>query len=233
MMLKCDLNLNGILLVNKPVGPTSHDIVDFIRVKFGIKKAGHAGTLDPFASGLLILLLGDATKRQNEFMASDKKYIVTMRLGISTDTGDLLGKTIFQSNNPCPDRETLEKILISEFTGELVQNVPMYSAAKFKGTPLYKLARKNIKLLLPPKRIEIKEIKIVSYNPPNLELFIHCSKGTYIRQLCHDLGSRLGLGAHARTLKRTASGEFNVENAVNMDDLNQIPPGELQKLIFN
>lgn len=223
--------MNGILLVNKPVGPTSHDIVDFVRSHFNIKKVGHAGTLDPFAEGLLVLLLGDCTKRQSEFMGSDKEYIVNMRLGISTDTGDRLGKVVFESSGILPDYDTLKGVL-KEFIGVIKQDIPAYSAAKFKGTPLYKFARRNINLVLPPKIVEIKSIDILKFDKPNAELLICCSKGTYIRQLCHDIGKRLATGAHAFSLIRIASGRFRLEDAVGLEMLKEADIDSFAKLVL-
>ncbi len=225
-------DINGLLLVNKPAGPTSHDIVDFIRKKFKIKKVGHAGTLDPFADGLLIILLGKATKSQSEYMSKDKTYEVDVRLGLSTDTGDNKGRIISEFKGPLPRKIDIENIL-PDFMGELEQEAPMYSAIKFKGKPLYKFARKNISIVLPKRKIRITEVKILEYSKPILRLLINCSKGTYIRQLCLDIGAKLGCGAHAVTLKRTASGAFDLSRSISLNDLKLLNPDDLKKMIIN
>lgn len=211
----------GILLVNKPAGITSHDVVDKIRRKYGIKKVGHAGTLDPMATGLLIILLGCFTKRSNEFLNCDKAYEGTLLLGVNTDTADKEGKITSEKelDEKKLDKKYLENIF-SSFMGETEQIPPMFSAKKINGKPLYKLARKGIVVKREPKKITITEIKITEIALPRIQFRVRCSKGTYIRQLAHDIGEKIGCGAHLVSLCRTAIGRFELKNAVEIDDLN-------------
>ena len=213
----------GILLINKPTGITSHDVVDKIRRKYEIKKVGHAGTLDPMATGLLIILLGRFTKRSNEFLNCDKAYEGTILLGVNTDTADKEGKITSEKklDEKKLDQEYLEKIFLS-FMGESEQIPPMFSAKKINGKPLYKLARKGIVVKREPKKITITEIRITEIKLPRIKFHVRCSKGTYIRQLAHDIGEKIGCGAHLASLCRTAIGSFELKDAIELDNLNTI-----------
>ena len=215
-------DINGILAVDKPEGPTSHDIVDFVRRKFRIKKVGHAGTLDPMATGLLILLLGSSTKLSGRFSGDDKEYVGMMTLGARTDTGDRYGKVICRNGSRSDiDRSTIEKTIM-EFTGFIEQVPPAYSALKHKGEPLYKYARKGIEIKKESRKKEKKRFDILDYSYPDLRFKVFCSKGTYVRKLCDDIGERLGCGGHLSGLRRTRSGRVAIDGAVRFDVLKDI-----------
>jgi len=223
--------MNGILVVDKPKGITSHDAVNFIRRKFKIKKVGHAGSLDPIATGVLILLLGDATKLSNQLMNSDKIYEATLRCGIATDTLDAEGKIKEEKDTTALNSGKIEKAF-SKFRGESLQAPPYFSAVKHKGLPLYKLARRGISIKKEPRRINIKELTVKEIKMPDVSFRVHCSKGTYIRQLCADIGDELGCGAHMVALCRVKSGDFRIEDTVSLDELAHINPVRLENKIF-
>ena len=217
------MNLNsGIVLVDKPVGLTSHDIVDFIRKKFRFKKVGHAGTLDPFATGLLIILLGKFTKRSVHFSNYDKEYQGRLCLGITTDTGDREGKVIQKKDlDSCKiDKDGLREVFTS-FKGEIQQIPPMYSAKKIKGKKLYELARAGIVLKREPKKVTIERIEVLDISIPFVNFSVKCSKGTYIRQLACDIGEKIGCGAHLVSLRRTKIGPLNVKKALPFEKLKE------------
>ncbi|MGB2629792.1 MAG: tRNA pseudouridine(55) synthase TruB, partial [Candidatus Omnitrophota bacterium] len=194
----------GLLIVDKAKGMTSHDVVDLVRRKFRIKKVGHAGTLDPGATGVLVLLVGKATKLSGDFLNQDKEYVATMRLGEKTDTGDSAGKIIEAREIRVSEKEI--KDVMEGFLGESYQVPPMVSAKKVNGKRLYKIARKGIEIERQPKKIFIKEIETISVELPCVKFRVICSKGTYIRQLAEDAGEKLGCGAHLTELERTRSG---------------------------
>ncbi len=211
---------NGILLVNKAAGSTSFHLVSILRRLTGIQKIGHAGTLDPFATGVMVMLIGkEYTKRSNEFLSSDKAYRATVQLGTTTDTYDLEGQILSQS----PLVPTLAEIetALQAFQGEIEQIPPMFSAKKIEGQKLYDLARKGITIERAPVKVRL-EIKLLSYNYPFLEIEVNCSKGTYIRSIAYDLGEKLGCGAHLFELTRTRSGNFSIELCVPQDKLKEI-----------
>lgn len=217
---------DGILLVDKPSGPTSHDVIDVVRHHFGIKKVGHAGTLDPLASGLLIVLVGkQATRRAQEFVGLDKEYEVTGVLGEARDTYDAEGKTTFQVEGQQSltglNSQQIEAALPS-FRGETQQRVPAYSAVKLNGKPLYRYAREGNPIpydQLPVKTIRIHQLDILEFIPgsaalPQVRLRVACSKGTFIRSLIHDLGQMLNVGAYVSALRRTKVGEYRLPHAL-------------------
>jgi tRNA pseudouridine55 synthase len=211
---------NGFLLVNKPTTWTSHDVVGYLRKVTHIKKIGHAGTLDPFASGLLLVAIGrEHTKRLDEFKGLDKTYIATLRLGAVSDTFDSTG-VITNASDKDILRTEVEEIL-KNFVGEQSQVPPMYSAKKVNGKKLYKLARKGIEVERKPTLITIYELKILDYTYPLLRLKIHCSTGTYIRTLAHDIGEKLGVGAYCEQLERTNIGSFSGDNALPIKDFSR------------
>ncbi len=217
-----------ILNVYKPPGPTSHDIVDQVRKLTGEKRVGHAGTLDPFAEGVLIVLVGkEATKRQNEFLKMDKTYVTTIRLGATSDTDDLTGNIKKQKSNI---KNTYQKSKIQDilksFIGEINQVPPIYSAIKIKGKKAYELARSGEKPQLKPKKITIYDIKLLEYTWPHLEIEIKCASGTYIRALARDIGQKLETGAYVEKLTRTAVGKFTVKTSITLEDL-KIVQGEI------
>src|SRR5687767_7227654 len=223
--------LDGALLVDKPIGPTSHDVVDRIRRHFSIKKVGHAGTLDPNASGLLIILLGRGTKLSEKLMADDKVYAGAMKFGEATDSYDVDGKVT--ATNPVPPL-TVEQLneLAAGFIGDQLQTPPMVSAVKVEGVPLYKLARKGVEVERKARLIHIYNFIFSAYAEPLAEFRIACTKGTYVRSIAHELGQKLGCGAHLAGLRRMVSGRFDVADAVTMPNLLQLPTGELQKRVI-
>ncbi len=210
----------GIILVNKPKGMTSHDVVDVARSRLGIRKIGHAGTLDPMATGLLILLIGRATKLSNRFVEFDKEYEATMTLGKKTTTGDAEGEVIAESPIDGID-ETKIREVFSRFVGEIEQVPPMVSALRYRGKRLYELARKGIEVERPPRKVTIYKLEITRIELPEIDFVVACSKGTYIRKLCEDIGDALGCGAYQSRLHRTRIGPFKVEDAVSIDEINE------------
>lgn len=214
--------LHGALLIDKPAGPTSHDIVDIVRNLFRIKKVGHCGTLDPAATGLLILLLGRATKLSQKLTADDKVYEGTMHFGQATDSYDAQGKVTDTAPVPPLDCDALN-LAAREFTGDIQQKPPMVSAVKKDGVPLYKLARKGKTVEREAKPIHIYSYVFSEYTEPTARFRVHCTKGTYVRSLAHELGQRLECGAHLSALHRTQSGNFNVADATRLEDLVKLP----------
>ncbi len=209
---------DGVLLVDKPSGPTSHDCVAAIRRHFRIEKVGHGGTLDPLATGLLIILTGRGTKLSESIMGFDKTYAGTLRLGVTTDSQDADGAVVAQADPSEVTRERLEEE-IRRMTGDLMQIPPMVSAIKKDGVPLYKMARKGQTIERQPKLIHVYRFDLLDFNPPDARFVLKCTKGTYVRTLCHDIGQALGCGAHLAQLRRTGIGSLNVEKAIGMDRL--------------
>lgn len=214
--------LDGLLLVNKPQGCTSHDVVDFVRKTFKQKKVGHCGTLDPIATGLLMLLLGKATKVQDLLMAEDKEYQGTFKLGEVTDSQDADGQIIETRPVPSLTQEDVHSAF-RQFTGDFYQTPPMVSALKKDGVPLYKLARQGKTVRREPRLVHIYNYKLLRVELPEVDFHIKCSKGFYVRTYCHDIGEKLGCGAHLIGLSRTKSGNFSLGNALTWDDLNENP----------
>lgn len=211
--------LCGILNINKPRGMTSHDVVARVRKITGQKKVGHAGTLDPLATGVLLLCLGQATRVAEYLAASDKVYLARLCLGISTDTYDAEGQITSQSEVTVSHTQVEQAL--RAFTGIQEQTPPMYSAVKHGGVPLYRLARRGKVVPRRARKVEIHDIQLLTWDPPELEIEVRCSKGTYIRSLVHDFGQRLGCGAHLVSLMRVASGQFRVEDAITLEELEQ------------
>jgi tRNA pseudouridine55 synthase len=209
---------DGLLLVDKPSGPTSHDIVAKIRHRFRIPKVGHGGTLDPMATGLLIILLGKGTKISERVMGHDKTYEGTLRLGIETDSQDADGQVVAEQDAAAITAEQVAEQMKSRL-GDQMQMPPMVSAIKIKGVPLYKLARKGETVERPPKLIHVYRFDLVEFVPPDVRFVVECTKGTYIRTLAHDIGQALGVGAHLVQLRRTKIGRFDVANASTLDEL--------------
>ena len=211
----------GFLNVYKPKGKTSHDVVAILRRVTKIKQIGHTGTLDPFAEGVLPICIGKAT-RLIEYLNDDKAYIGTVQLGKSTTTYDLEGETVDVSDKT-PDIEEIENEL-NNFRGNIEQLPPIYSAIKVNGKKLYEYARKGEEVEIKPRSVNINELKILNYDQENriLELYIKCSKGTYIRSIAHDLGKNLGCFGHLIKLVRVKAGDFEVENSIKLEDLTDI-----------
>ncbi|MGD2279095.1 MAG: tRNA pseudouridine(55) synthase TruB, partial [Candidatus Omnitrophota bacterium] len=202
----------GILVVDKEKNMTSHDVVALVRRNFKIKKVGHAGTLDPNATGVLVLLLGRATKLSARFLSQEKEYTGIMKLGERTDTGDRDGK-VLETKEARVSEEKVKKTL-SEFIGQIEQVPPMVSAKKINGKRLYKAARKGLEVEREPKKIVIRELELTGMELPFVTFRVVCSKGTYVRQLAEDAGKKLGCGAHLVELRRTRSGQFSLEQAL-------------------
>lgn len=217
------MDKSGFILINKPSGPTSHDIIDELRKITGIRKIGHAGTLDPFASGLLIVAVGrEATRKISKFVKLDKTYIAKLHLGAISDTYDRTGKISSVGTEHC-SVPTLKKIKIAlkKFIGKQEQIPPMYSAKKIGGKKLYELARKGQDIERPPSTIYIEQIELLKYEYPILEIEVRASSGTYIRTLAHDIGQTLKCGAYLEELERTEIGNYKLKDAVNLKNLNQ------------
>ena len=211
----------GVLLVDKPVGLTSFRIVQQVRRAVKIKKVGHAGTLDPFASGLLIICVSrQATRHIDRFMADEKEYLATLQLGVETSTLDPEGEITARHTVPCLDETDIENVLAG-FRGDLLQAPPRYSAVKHKGKPLYHYARQGIEIKKKPRPITIHELEMTRFHEERLEIRVVCSKGTYIRVLGADIGQALGCGAHLTALRRLRCGPFHVHDALDGTLLNQ------------
>lgn len=223
--------MEGILIIDKPVGWTSYDVVNFIRRRFKIKKVGHAGTLDPLATGVLVVLLERYTKLFKRFSSEDKEYEGTLRLGISTDSQDANGKVISKREISSVSRDDLEKAF-AEFSGEIEQIPPMVSALRYKGKRLYKLARQGKEVPRKPRKISIYKFQLTNFNPPDVDFFLSCSKGTYVRTLCHDIGELLGCSGHLLKLRRIKSGDFSLGNSIGIEELKKMEREELEKRVI-
>lgn len=211
-----------IIPINKPAGITSHTVVNKLRKFYGIKKIGHAGTLDPFATGVLILLVGrEYTKRSQELMRQNKIYRTKLKLGYISDTYDKDGVIQEYNIQKLPTRSEIDQIIAS-FIGEISQIPPMYSAIKINGKKMYELARKGQTVDIPPRLVNIYDIKVLDYTYPYLTLDISCSSGTYIRSLGYDIGMKLATVAYLETLERRQSGEYNIENCYSLDNLPEL-----------
>lgn len=217
---------DGLLLVDKPPGPTSHDVVDRIRYTFQLRKVGHGGTLDPMATGLLVILLGRGTKLSNQIMGTDKVYEGTMRLGISTDSQDIDGDVIEERDFGEVTEEAVRAEL-SARRGDLMQTPPMVSAVKKDGVPLYKLARKGKTVEREPRLIHVYAFELLEAAFPDVSFRLRCTKGTYVRTLCADIGEALGCGAHLAALRRTEAGPLSVEKALPLDQILDTKPEDL------
>ena len=209
--------MDGILVINKPMGWTSHDVVGRIRGLTHQKRVGHAGTLDPMATGVLLVCLGRATRVSEYLMASDKTYRAVMRLGVETDTYDADGQVV--ATRPVNVSESTLRGALIQFVGAIEQVPPMYSAIKLAGKPLYKLARKGVEVDRAARHVTIHDITLHAWQSPDATIDVRCSPGTYIRSLAHDVGAALGCGAHLAALTRLSSGSFTIEDAVKLEDL--------------
>ena len=223
--------LDGAILIDKPAGPTSHDVVDAIRKSFAIKKVGHCGTLDPNATGLLIIVLGRGTKLSERLMSDDKVYQGTIKFGESTNSYDAGGELV--SSLPVPPI-TLNQLneAAAGFIGDQMQTPPMVSAVKKEGVPLYKLARKGVEVEREPRLIHIYNFRFTDYQEPLGWFRIACTKGTYVRSVAHELGEKLGCGAHLANLRRLASGKFDVADALPFEDVLELAPRDLEKHVI-
>jgi len=211
--------IDGALLLDKPVGLSSNAALQQAKRVFGAAKAGHAGTLDPLASGLLLVLFGEATKFAGPLLDADKEYLATLKLGERTSTGDAEG-TILERKEVHVTREQVLATL-ERFRGEIEQLPPMHSALKHEGTPLYRLARRGQEVKRAPRRVLISELELTGLEGASLGLRVRCSKGTYVRSLAEDIGAALGTGAHLSALRRTGSGRFRIEQASSLEMLQE------------
>jgi tRNA pseudouridine55 synthase len=224
-------SFDGALLIDKPAGPTSHDVVETIRRRFGIKKVGHCGTLDPQATGLLIIVLGKATKLSEKLMSDDKVYSGVTKFGETTDSYDADGELV--SSLPVPPM-TLEELneAAESYVGDLMQTPPMVSAIKKDGVPLYKLARKGIEVERKPRLVHIYSFRFAEYQEPLGWFRVACTKGTYVRSIAHELGQKLGCGAHLAQLRREVSGKYEVTNAIPFEQVIRMSAAELEQRVI-
>ena len=213
-------SFQGIVLVNKPAGITSHDVVGFVRRTFKMRRVGHAGTLDPMATGVLVILLGNSTKLFDKFVAFDKTYRATLRLGIKTATADIMGQVLLERPYEGIDEDAVKKVFL-QFTGDIEQKPPMVSAVKHKGERLYKIARQGLEVERTARKVRIDELRILQYKPPDVEFLMSCSKGTYVRQLAEDVGEVLGCGACISQIERTKVGPFDIKDTTHLENLNE------------
>jgi len=218
----------GVFLVDKPIGPTSFDIVRRMKKIFPREKVGHAGTLDPFASGLLLVLVGKATRYSDFLMNSRKTYEATLSLGNLTDSWDHTGKIIQETMVPALTGDTIESCLRS-FVGDWLQETPMYSAKKVGGVPLYRLARKHITIERPRKIVQIFGLELIEFDEKNIKFEVCCSKGTYIRSLGKEIAERLGTVGHLKQLRRLASGSYRVDESLSVEAIEKSLEGEKEK----
>jgi len=213
--------VHGILLLDKPVGLSSNAALQQVKRIFNAQKAGHTGSLDPLATGVLPVCLGEATKITSYLLDSDKKYQGMVKLGVRTNTADLEGDIVESRPVPVLSDKTIEMALDS-FRGEISQIPPMHSALKLNGKPLYELARQGIEVEREPRNVKIYDLKKLSFDVDELEIFVHCSKGTYIRTLAEDLGEVLECGGHLKALRRVAAGPFDIKQSITLDKLMEV-----------
>ena len=231
-MAQGDQAFEGILLIDKPKGITSHDIVDRVRRKLHMKRIGHAGTLDPMATGLVIILVGKATKASQYLMGMDKTYEGTILLGKSTNTHDAEGEVVKEGPVPEMTEEQVVELLKS-FEGDQYQTPPMFSAKKIDGVPLYKLARKGKEVEREARLIHVSSFELDEWHAPDrIEFTVSCTKGTYVRTLAHDIGEKLGCGAHLTSLNRTDIEKFKIEDSVRLDEFENMDYGEIQRCLI-
>lgn len=209
---------DGVLIVNKPAGPTSHDVVDAIRRRFGFRKVGHGGTLDPQATGILVILIGRATRLSERFLGSDKTYEGTIRLGIETDSQDADGTVLREADFTGITEARLQDAM-NALKGDIYQTPPMVSAVKVDGVPLYKRARRGEVVERKPRLVHVYEFRLLSFELPRARFVVRCTKGTYVRTLCAEVGTALGCGAHLEALCRSATGEFTLDQALSLTEI--------------
>ncbi len=223
--------MDGILLFNKPILWTSHDAVDFIRRRVGQKAVGHAGTLDPLATGLLVMLLGKATKLSQEFSALDKEYSGAMTLGITTDTQDLEGKILRSAGFDNIEEAELLRIF-AQFIGKQMQTPPLFSAVRTKGKKLYDWTRRGVAVEPTGREIVISKLELLNFSLPDVHFSLTCSKGTYVRALCDDVGKKLGCGATLSALVRDRIGKFHLKDALNEEQTRKMSLAEIEKYLI-
>lgn len=231
-MEKAGSEYEGILLIDKDAGCTSHDVVNKVRRILKIRSVGHAGTLDPLATGLLVILVGRATKVSQYLMSLDKVYDGEMKLGVETNSQDSEGEVVSELPVPESVDEAYMREQMASFLGDQYQTPPMFSAKKLNGIPLYKLARQGQEVQREPRFINISKFELLEWNKPAAKFRLACSKGTYVRTVCHDLGKKIGCGAHMTQLRRISSDKFNVENAITVEKLSQLSPSAIKKILI-
>ncbi len=214
------INKEGIVVINKPAGITSHDVVARVRRVFKMKKVGHAGTLDPLATGVLVILLGKSTKLSDQFIGFDKAYRATLRLGIKTASADIMGQELERKSYDGIDASSVAQVFL-KFLGDIEQLPPMVSAVKHQGERLYKLAREGKTVERTARKVRIDELRVLGSQLPDVEFYMACSKGTYVRQLAEDVGDVLGCGACISQIERVKVGPFDIKDAVRLEDLNE------------
>ena len=224
--------LDGILLVDKPRDHTSHDVIARLRGKLRMKRIGHAGTLDPMATGLLIVLVGKATAVSQYLISLDKEYVGTLKLGETTNSQDADGEIVLTRPVP-PLTEEGVRAVIKTMLGDQYQIPPMFSAIKVDVVPLYKLARKGEEIVREPRFIRVIEWEVTRFAPPEIDFRVRSTKGTYIRTLAHDLGEKLGCGAHLTALRRTATDKLTLEKALTLEQINALTLPELEKVLLH
>src|SRR5882724_959098 len=231
-MLGKPREMEGVLLVDKPRDHTSHDVIARLRGKLKMKRIGHAGTLDPMATGLLVVLVGKATSMSQYIISLDKEYTGTLKLGVTTNSQDADGEVV--ETRPVPEL-TAEQVqaAMSTFLGDQYQVPPMFSAIKINGVPLYKLARKGEEIEREPRFIRVMSWELTRFAPPELDFKVRSTKGTYVRTLAHDLGQKLGCGAHLTALRRTATDKLNVAQALTMEQIEALSLPELGKQLLH
>jgi tRNA pseudouridine55 synthase len=230
-MLLQPKEMEGILLVDKPRDHTSHDVVARLRGKLKMKRIGHAGTLDPMATGLLVILIGKATKVSQYLVSLDKEYEGTIELGKVTDTQDADGEVM--ATKPVPELTETEVVTsIRTFLGDQYQMPPMYSAIKIAGQPLYKAARKGEEIEREPRFIRVMSWDLLRFASPQIDFRLRCTKGTYVRTLAHDLGAKIGCGAHLSALRRTATDKFSVTQALTLDQIQALTLPEIEQRLI-
>lgn len=223
--------LDGVLLVDKPGDHTSHDVVARLRRKLNMKRIGHAGTLDPMATGLMIVLIGKATKISQYLISLDKEYEGTIELGKVTDSQDADGEVVETRPVPILTEAEVRKAMAG-FLGDQYQIPPMYSAIKIDGVPLYKSARKGIEVEREPRFIRVISIELTRFASPEIDFKLRCTKGTYVRTIAHDLGQRLGCGAHLKALRRTATDKFTVAQSLTLDQIEALSVPEIEQRLI-
>lgn len=231
MSLLPSKEMEGVLLVDKPEGLTSHDVVYHLRRKLQMKKIGHAGTLDPMATGLLVMLIGKATRISQYLISVDKVYEGEVTLGVVTDSQDAQGE-VMETRPVPPLTETQVREAMKGFLGDQYQMPPMHSAIKIDGVPLYKMARKGEEIEREPRFIRVASFELNSFAPPKFTFTLHCTKGTYVRTIAHDLGNKLGCGAHLSALRRTGSGKFNISQCLPLDQIEALSLPEIEKRLI-
>ncbi|MCC5025243.1 MAG: tRNA pseudouridine(55) synthase TruB [Candidatus Synoicihabitans palmerolidicus] len=230
-MLGAKKEFEGVLLVDKPTDHTSHDVVARLRGKFKMKRIGHAGTLDPAATGLLVMLIGKATKVSQYLVSVEKEYTGTIKLGEVTNTQDADGEIL--ETRPVPELTEAEVLAAMQtFKGDQYQTPPMYSAIKIDGVPLYKSARKGEDIEREPRFIRVINYELKRWASPEIDFWVRSSKGHYVRTLAHDLGQKLNCGAHLKSLRRTASGDLQVAEALTLEELLEMPLPALEKRLL-